>query len=175
MVLVPWIHLPRPCANLPNLLADEDNHTSRYFGWVMSCRYFNNFPVSSSKILSACSLGLVGYSSKIAWASSVMACRALRGIFRRCIRFDRAWAYFDRVVGPSFIPLVAGFATINFLMVDDLLLTMVSSGFSIVTVDTLGAKNVLGEICMSPELLPTLGSGTGSLKVTLYWSFLQYL
>ncbi len=46
---------------------------------------------------------------------------------------------------------------------------MVCSGLSTVAVTTLGACAVFGDCCKFPPLLPTLGSGMGSLKVKLFF------
>jgi hypothetical protein len=85
----------------------------------------------------------------------------------------KAWAYLDRVVGPLLGTVANGFATINPLVVAvaggllaTLLIRMVASGLLIVAVTTLGDNIILGDCCMSPALLPNLGSGMGSWKVT---------
>ncbi len=169
MVLVPWIWPSTPCASLPNSLAEECIHTLRYFGWVINCWYFNSFPVSSSKTSNACSVVVNGLLSNTACANSIMLSCGLGGAHLLQTILAKAWAYLDQVVGPLLGTVANGFATINFLvavvaggLLATLLIGMVASGLSIVAVATLGDNIVLGDCCMSPALLPTLGSGMGS-------------
>ena len=99
MVLVPWIWPPTPWANHPNLFAEEWNHTSVYFGWVINCLFFINFPESSSKISFAYSTAHFGLLPSTACTNSSM-----RIWFRvwsaRLDSLAVACAYLDCVVGP---------------------------------------------------------------------------
>ena len=92
-----------PCVSHSNSLADECIHTSRYFGWVINFRYFNNFPDSSSNTLFANSIAIHGVLSMIDCTNSVMSICCWLLVNRTCLftMSAMAWAYFDWVVGPE--------------------------------------------------------------------------
>ncbi len=147
---MPLILPPTPCASRPNLLAKECIHTLQCFGWVISFWYFNNFPDSSSNTSFAKSAAAVGSSSMTACAHSVMLSGSRLCVDRPLLTMlARAWVYLEQIVGP--------------------LMGTVHSGLLTVAVTTLGACAVLGDCCKLPLLCPTLGSGMGSLKVTLFF------
>ncbi len=61
-------------------------------------QYFNNFPVSASKISFACLTAGSGLSSKMAWARSVTPTARFRGEFCCVILLARVFAYFERIL-----------------------------------------------------------------------------
>ena len=71
----------------------------------------------------------------------------------------RAWEYFDRVVGPALVSTCSG-------------LSMVALIIFGAPMSTLGDSTVLGDCCKVPTRPPTLGSGIGSRKVTVFFVLL---
>ncbi len=78
--------------------------------------------------------------------------------------YARAWAYLECVVGPELGTVCSGLSTTALTIVGLL-------------VNTLGDKKVLRDCCMSPLCCPTLVSGMGSQKVTIFfaraWVYLE--
>jgi hypothetical protein len=115
----------------------------------------NDFSDSVSNTLFANSA--VGLSSINACASSVMLSGGWSCVDQPLLTtYARAWAYLECVVGPELGIVRSGLSTTALPIIGLL-------------VNTFGDNKVLGDCCMSPTRCPTLGSGMGSWKVTVYF------